>query len=471
MKIKNMSAQSGSALGGKHVHLIGMCGVTMAPLGKMFLDLGWKVSGSDAGIFPPMSDYLKQFPKINFYPGFHPEKVGNPDLVVVGNFIGPNNPEVQYVIKKNIPRKSFPEVLQEFVIKENSIVVVGTYGKTTIAALLALILEKAGKNPSYMSGGILKNFPDGIRSTNSNWSVVEGDEYFADRWSNKSKFFYYHPKYLVLTSVKWDHMDVFKTEEIYIDNFKNLISTMPADGFIVANRKGTNVARALENAPCKVMWYERLEPEARTIENGVALFRITDETGESRECKTRIIGDHMLENIIAAATLAREIGIEIDTIAEAINTFEGIRRRLEIRGKTQNEAYVIDDLAHSPTKANASLDALKTWYPNSKVFAVFEPNVGARTPESLPSYDNAFDSADEVIIPRLSNVKTVENEERLDGKELSEYLQTHSRDNLGITLIEDDEKLIARLKEKPKKDDIVVFLGSHGFRGMIEALC
>lgn len=452
----------------KHVHLIGICGVTMAPLGKMFLDLGWKVSGSDAGFFPPMSDYLKRFPKINFYPGFHPEKVGNPDFVVVGNFIGPNNPEVQYVIEKNIPRKSYPEVLQEFVIKENSIVVVGTYGKTTITALLAWILEKAGKNPSYMSGGILKNFKDGIRSTNSNWSVIEGDEYFADRWSNKSKFFYYRPKHLLLTSVKWDHMDAFKTEETYIDNFKNLISTMPADGFIVANQKGNNVARALENAPCRVVWYKRLEPEERTIENDIASFRITNKKKESRECKTRIIGDHMLENIVAAVTLASEIGIDVDVIVGAVNTFEGARRRLEIRGKTIKEAYIVDDLAHSPTKAAASLDALKIWYPNSKVFAVFEPNIGARTPESLPSYDNAFDNADEVIIPRLSTLKTVEDKKRLDGKELSEYLQTHSRDSLDVTLIEDDEKLITYLKEKPKKDDIVVFLGSHGFRGMIE---
>jgi len=458
----------------KHVHVIGVCGVAMAPVAKMFIDLGWRVSGSDKGFYPPISDYLKAIPEIEFYPGFHPEKVGEPDLVVVGNFIGLSNSEFKYIREKGFEYKSYPEVLGEFVVKKNSVVVVGTYGKSTISALLTWILEKASFDPSYMSGGILTNFSDGVRSTNSNWSVLEGDEYPADRQHNRSKFFYYHPRYLLLTSAEWDHMDIFETEQKYIDNFKDLVRNLPVDGLVVVWNEGVHIDEILKEVSCRIIRYSGTSKDDYFISSKSREVNLTNLVIENNknnfkeEFKTSMIGDHMMENICGAVAMANELGIPTSKIKDAVVTFGGgVRRRLEFRGKTQKGAYVIDDLAHSPAKARAGIKALRGWYENSKIYVVYEPNVGNRTKESLSSYEGAFDYVSEVIVPRLSVVKAQVGQKRLNGSELVGYI---AKNGVKATYIDNDDKLIEILKQKINKDDIIVFMGSHGFRGMIENL-
>lgn len=454
----------------KKVHFIGICGVAMAPVAKMYLDLGWQVSGSDVAFWPPMSDYLRQNPAIRFYPGWHPEKIGQPDLVIVGNFIGPNNPEFKYIKEKNMPFQSYPEALREHVIKEKSIVVAGTYAKTTISALLIWILENQGLNPSYMSGGILNNMPDGVRSTDSKWSVVEGDEYPASRWEVKSKFFYYQPKCLVLTSADWDHMDIFKTEADYIDNFRKLVAQIPTDGIIVANKVGTNLNLILNDAPCPVVYYKdkadyHISLVTRELNN---FFMVENKAkGFLEEFETSLVGLFNIDNLLAGISVANELGFDIDKLKSSVASFKGVRRRLDIRGKSAQGAIIVDDLAHSPVKAKGAIMALKDWYPNSQLYAIFEPNVGSRTKESLDSYNQAFKFADEVIIPRLSTIKSRPGEERLDGQALADHIKKTS----GQTkYIGDDDELVGYLKQKTQAGDVIVFLGSHGFRGMIEEL-
>ena len=219
-------------MNGKHIHVVGICGVTMAPVAKMFHDMGWKVTGSDKGFFPPMSDYLRKH-NIPFYPGWHPERIGSPDMALIGNFIGMQNPEFLFIRERGIPFFSYPEMLSQYVIRDRSAVIAGTYGKTTITAAVAWIFEQAGICPSFMIGGIAKNFSDGVRRADGEWSIVEGDEYSTSRWDRRPKFFHYRPTHLILTATVWDHTDLYESQEAYRAVFAEAVSSLPQDGMLV----------------------------------------------------------------------------------------------------------------------------------------------------------------------------------------------------------------------------------------------
>jgi len=490
----------------KYVHFIGICGTAMAPIAKMLKDQGWRVTGSDKGIYPPMSDYLRDN-GIEFYVGFHPEKIGNPRFAVVGNYIGPSNPEFQSVQVRGIPYRSYPEVLSRTLIKPESIVVAGTYGKTTNAALLAHIWEQAGRNPSYMAAGILKNLNDGVRNTESAWSIVEGDEYPSARWDRKPKFMYYHPKYLLLTGVEHDHLDVYPTEEKYVEIFRNLVETAPQDGLIVAAADRPNVELVLKTARARVIRYGRVRARASTSApigaeinpaptlewtlgilnrtNGKAKIIVHGPNESIAPCTLSLLGDESLDHIAGAVALARHTGIPPETITRALENFRGVRRRLEVRGVARG-VTVIDDFGHSPGKARASLKAVRLSYPEAHIITVYEPNVSSRVVSSKSLYDDSFSEANFVIIPRLSVTKVGEGEEtRMSGEELAEVVQgsctsgagcagsrpftsSARREATNAVYEPSDDAIITRIKKIARSGDVVVFMGSHGFRGMIE---
>lgn len=457
-----------------HVHFIGISGKAMAPVAKMFLDLGWKVSGSDKGFFPPMSTYLQQFPEIDFYPGFHPEKMGEPDLVVHGT-MSEKNVEMIHAKESGVRMMAYPQALEEFVIKENSIVAVGTYGKTTLSSLLTWMLETGGLNPSYMSAGVQQMLKDGVRSTKSDWSVVEGDEYPFDLANPVAKFFFYHPTHLVLTAAEWDHQDVFKTEADFVAPFKKVVSEMKPDSLIVASAHGKNVPEVLEKAACKVVTYEGVGFEgesdykvANLQRNGVTTtFDVVSKDGAFSETfETTLIGNHMIENITAAVALCNEAKIiSVGDMQKAVASFKTVHSRLEVRGETKNGAIVIDDLAHSSTKARVSISALRHWFPEANLTVIYEPNIGNRTNESLPGYAHAFDLAHELVIPRLSVIKKKAGDYRLSGEELANNIQETQPNT---TYIEDDDALVAHVTKNAQKGDVIAFMGGHGFRGMID---
>jgi len=258
-------------MSGKNIHFIGICGVAMSALAIALQHVKpkghvpqFKVTGSDKGFFPPVSDYLKNA-GIPYYPGWHPEKMGSPDLVVVGNVAGSENPEWIHTQEHKIPYVSYPELIAKFFIKKNSIVCAGTYGKTTSACLLTWILKENGFDPSYMFGGLSLNDMDsahlsdasplpfirggaGGRVVNKEYSVLEGDEYKTARWDNGPKFAHYSPTHLLLTSVNWDHADVYPKEGLYVDAFKGLIERIPKTGILVISEKVTQAQPTLLNS-------------------------------------------------------------------------------------------------------------------------------------------------------------------------------------------------------------------------------
>ena len=451
----------------KHIHFIGICGVAMSALAIAFHKKGWRVTGSDAGFFPPISTHLEKN-KIDFYPGWHPEKMGKPDLVVVGNVASSSNPEWLHVQENNIEYKSYPEAIAEYFVKKDSIVCAGTYGKTSSATLLSYIFVQAGLDPSYMFGGLAQNEIDSAHIGESDWSILEGDEYKSSRWDTGAKFKHYSPTHLLLTSVKWDHADVYPTEASYFEAFEGLVKSIPKDGLIVVSddKKANEIVKL---ANCKIVKYGSNDADytySNVIQTKNGLSFEIKHGENSYKIETEILGDYQAENITACFAMAIEAGIEIEKIIEAIKSFKGIKRRLEKR--LENNITIIDDIAHSPEKAKSVLKTLKSNY-TGEIIAIFEPNTGNRKPASLPGYDNCFSNADLVIIPRLTKLKTDidEKEKPIDGEILSEVIaKTHSN----VKYIEDDKKIINYIKENTKKDDCVVFLGSHGFRGMIDEL-
>ncbi len=461
----------------KHVHFVGICGVGMAAAAVMMQKMGWKVTGSDKGFFPPISGFLKEN-KIDFYPGWHPEKIGNPDEIIVGNFISLNNPEYVFAQKNDFLIKSYPELIGKYVVKKNSVVVAGTFGKTTIAAFTAHLFRQAGLNPSWFIGGLANDFSCGAADNKGDWSVAEGDEYTTARWDPRSKFLLYKPTHLILTSVLWDHLDVFPKERDYNQTFEKLIGMIPSQGLIIAaKRKNTQkIDGMISRSKAKTIRYGKREfidspddyaYEIVSLNEHGSEFTVYRQNKILGKFKTNLLGEHLVENLLAGIALSYDQGIDPEITQRATENFQGVKRRLEIRKETKG-IRIIDDLAHSPSKARASLTALKAHFPKARIFAIFEPNVGNRMIGSQDLYLDAFLTANTVIIPRLSQTKTNEEQERrMDGKELKKIIGQKNK-GVNVLYLENDEELTKFLADNAVKGDIVVFLGSHGFRGMIE---
>lgn len=452
----------------KHIHFIGICGVGMSALAVLWKKKGWKVTGSDVGFYPPVSTHLQKH-QVEYYPGWHPEKMGRPDLVVVGNVAGTENPEWKYVQENKLPYVSYPELITQNLVKENSIVCAGTFGKTSSTVLLTWILQSSGLAPAYMFGGLSLNLPESADDPiGSKWSVLEGDEYKTARWDNRAKFFSYRPTHLLLTAVQWDHADIYPTEADYFFAFDKLVAMIPTAGLIVASEKITDKTLSHADKNLKIVRYgqksgDYIYQNIKQDKNNLS-FEIVH-SGDTYKISVPIIGEFMADNICGAFAMAKEIGIPTEKIISALQNFKGIKRRLEKRGKI-NSTDVFDDIAHSPIKAKSVLETLKNIY-DGKIYAVFEPNTGNRQPTAAPQYDYAFAAADTIIIPRLTKLKTKPGEKIIEGPELSDII---SRTHAQVKYFDNDADLTNFIKEKTRPGDAVVFLGSHSFRGMIEAI-
>lgn len=432
----------------KYVHIIGVCGVTMAPLAVLYKNMGWKVTGSDRAFFPPMSAYLEKN-SIKIMPGFKAEHLKEkPNFVLAMAFVTEKNPEIIEARKRKIPIKVYADVLPKLIEKENSIIVAGDCGKTSTTALVAWFLESAGYNPNFMIGGLPKNFEHGIQKTNSDWSVMEGDEYPASSWTAKPRFFFYKPKYLILTDVRWDHMDKYPTEKIYIDTFKSLVRNVPKRGVIIANKYGENIKTVVKSAKAPVIFYE-----ASNFSQLPTLFK----------------GDIWRQNFAAAITLCKHIGIKNKDLKDAARTFRGIKRRQEVRLKKRN-VVIVDDNAHTPIKVKGGLDAISEMFPKYDMCVIYEPGNRNKMALNMEGYKTCFKKAKYVILPRVSFAsEDIKNfNKKLWGK-LNKYYKN-------CKYIDEDSKVVFEIKKlsrltnsrRAQRKLLVVFMSQKGFRGMIE---
>ncbi|MFB6226450.1 MAG: UDP-N-acetylmuramate--L-alanine ligase [Candidatus Paceibacteria bacterium] len=455
----------------KHIHFIGVCGVAMSALALAFHKNGWKVTGSDKGFYPPVSTKLKNS-DIFFYPGWHPDKMtknGDPDLIVVGNVAGSNNPEWSYAKENNIEFVSYPELVSDHLICDQSIVSAGSYGKTTTSTLLAWILKENNIPANYLYGGISQHedFPAANIDDNADWSITEGDEYKTARWDESPKFKYYDPTHLLLTSIEWDHADIYPTESDYLDTFESLIKSIPDGGYrLISQQVFSRMKDRLDFKPTtygKQAGNDFYYSDFQQTKSGIS-FAIHHQGSKFQITNTNLLGEYMAENITACFAMALQVGLEPIQIISSISSFRGIKRRLQRRYKGDVDVY--DDIAHSPQKAKSVLETLDKTYQN-KIIAVFEPNTGNRKQKAIPSYKNAFDKADEVVIPRLSKVKKKKDDPDppFDGEKLKEVIE---KSHTNVKYIDDDFDLVDHLNQTSSRGDVILFLGSHGFRKMIE---
>src|SRR3989344_1659725 len=475
---------------GKHIHFVGICGVGMSAIAIALHKanpadggINWKVTGSDKGFYPPVSNSLEEA-GVTFYSGFHPERLiegGIPDMIVAGGGgTASSNPELIYARENNIPILSYPELLQKYFVRKNSVVTVGTWGKTTCTAFLAHILSETKLKPSYMIGGIPINLVPG-KLDNGSWSVIEGDEYQSAIWDKKAKFWYYSPTHLLLTSVSWDHADLYPTEDAYFAEFEKLVASIPESGLIVACVDNAGVRKIEGHAKCRVVTYgTRSSADYQYVKVGESRdgirFGIV-KGNDATAIESSMIGSFQAENITGCFVLAKEIGIPTKTIISAIASFTGIKRRFEKRFEN-GRVTVFDCHAPTPEKARAVLRDLRKIYPSTssgqaRLIAVYEPNIGGRTHESAIKYTDAFSAADAVIIPQLTKLKIdpASPIRPIEGRDLASLI---ARGHSNVEYIPNDEKLVSELVNlgvQPLSEEtaiVIVFLGSHSFRTMIE---
>jgi len=457
----------------KHIHLIGICGTAMASLAGMLKARGHRVTGSDAAAYPPMSTFLEALGIPLAQPFAEANLTPRPDLVVVGNAISRGNAELEYVLDQRIPFCSLPQMLHdEFLVGKEVLVVAGTHGKTTTTSMLAWIFETAGLKPSFLIGGIAENFGSSFGLGEGRHFILEGDEYDTAFFDKGPKFLHYFPDATILTSVEFDHADIYKDLDAVETAFKRLVNLVPRRGRIVAFDTSESLERCLEKAFC---------PVERFGSTSGAYWRITDlelETDRTRWSVLRdgkpwadfefaLAGEYNVWNATAAAALATSCGVPKEAIAKAFRTFKSVKRRLEVKARV-NGVTIIDDFAHHPTAIDQTLQALRSRYPGARLWVVLEPRSNTMRRNVLQ--DALADSlalADEVVIANIFKSDAIPVTERLDLERVVAQIRKQGR---RARILADADSIVSVVAPELASGDVVAILSNGGFGGIYEKL-
>ncbi len=358
-----------------HIHILGICGTFMGGAAMLARQLGHKVTGSDANVYPPMSTLLAE-QDIEIIEGFDPKQLeSEPDLVVIGNAMSRGNPCVEHVLNHNLKYISGPQWLQECLLHDRWVLAVsGTHGKTTTSSMLAWILEACGYAPGFLVGGVLGNFGVSARLGESMFFVVEADEYDSAFFDKRSKFVHYHPRTLIMNNLEFDHADIFDDLEAIKRQFHHLVRTVPGNGRILIPAEDS----ALQDVLSRGCWSETefsgaggdWKAEKNSIDG--SSFRILFKSELVGEVNWTLVGEHNIQNALMAVAAARHVGVMPDLACEALGRFINTKRRLELKG-TVNDIAVYDDFAHHPTAINLTLGGLRNKVGDTKIIAVLEP--------------------------------------------------------------------------------------------------
>jgi len=451
------------------IHLMGICGTGMAALAGALRELGYEIRGSDSKAYPPMSTFLESL-GIRVLMGFGPQNLDpRPDLVIVGNVITRDNPEVRGLAEAGCPFLSFPQALNHFVMRgKRPIVIAGTHGKTTTSSLVAWLLDSAGLAPGFMIGGIPVNFEKGFKLGSGQYFVIEGDEYDTAFFDKGPKFFHYHPETLILTSIEYDHADIYDSLEQIVANFRRLVEMVPPQGHIIANSGDPIVADVVGSARCPVITYGLDSRADWRIEGfdtneGESLLKIKSPFGELISLRVRLYGEHNMANLTAMVALGATMGIDPVVISKAAQSFKGVKRRQELLGEVKG-ITVFDDFAHHPTAVAKTIDAIKGAFPRRRLVAVFEPRSNSsRTNVFQEKYAEAFDRADLVMIPEPTRVKNIPPALRFSSERLVADL---SRKGKQAYHGQDTGSLLDLLLKKVRPGDVVLFMSNGDFDGL-----
>jgi UDP-N-acetylmuramate: L-alanyl-gamma-D-glutamyl-meso-diaminopimelate ligase len=457
----------------KHIHLIGVCGTAMASLAGMLNERGFRVTGSDAAAYPPMSDFLASLGIPVAQPFDSKNLMPRPDLVVVGNAISRGNVELEHILDERIPLCSLPQILHdEFLLGKEVLVVAGTHGKTTTTSMLSWIFQSAGQQPSFLIGGIAENFGSSFALGQGKHFVLEGDEYDTAFFDKGPKFLHYFPDSVILTAVEFDHADLYKDLDAVETAFKRLVNLVPRRGRIVAFDAGESIERCVAKAFCPVERYGSREKSHWQITNlqfepartSWTVFRAGQPWGDF---EFTLAGEYNVFNAVAATALASSYGISKEQIQAALKTFKSVKRRLEVKAEV-NGVTIIDDFAHHPTAIAGTLTALRARYTGARLWVILEPRSNTlRRNVFQRELANSLALADEVIVAGVFKSDSIPQTERLDLMTLGTDLQQRGK---RARIISGTPGIVEVIAPELCSGDVVAILSNGGFDGIYEKL-
>ena len=461
----------------KHIHLIGICGTAMASLAGMLKQRAFHVTGSDAAAYPPMSDFLASLNIPLSQPFAAKNLEPRPDIVVVGNAISRGNVELEYVLDQRIPFCSLPQILHdEFLRGKEVLVVAGTHGKTTTTSMLSWIFDQAGLQPSFLIGGIAENFGSSFQLGSGKHFILEGDEYDSAFFDKGPKFLHYFPDAVILTSVEFDHADIYKDLEAVETAFKRLVNLVPGRGRIVGFDggfdAGESIERCLTKAFCPVERYGNSKNATWQVTNlrldpTKTSWTVLGGGDRWADLEFALGGEYNVMNATAAAALASGYGIPREKIAAALKTFKSVKRRLEVRAEV-NGVTIIDDFAHHPTAIAGTLKALRARYPGGRLWAILEPRSNTlRRNVFQNELAQSLAVADEVVVANVFKSESIPENERMDVSVLAAEVKKLGRN---ARIIADADAIVQTVAPEMRHGDVVAILSNGGFGGIYEKL-
>jgi UDP-N-acetylmuramate: L-alanyl-gamma-D-glutamyl-meso-diaminopimelate ligase len=454
----------------KHLHILGVCGTAMAAIASLAKELGWTVTGSDAGVYPPMSDYLAEL-GIEIAPFDAGNLEPAPDLCVIGNAMSRGNVEVEAILNRALPYCSGPEFVgQHVLVGRHSVVVAGTHGKTTTSALMAHVLEVAGLAPGFLIGGVPENFGGGARLGSGQYFVLEGDEYDTAFFDKRSKFLHYRSRTLVLNNLEYDHADIFSDLEAIKTQFGHLMRTVPEDGAIIANADDEHISDVLSRGCWTpvISFAQKGGNDAQwhwqAIADDGTHFRLFQHGEQVMETTWGMIGIHNVSNACAVAAVAASLGIALPVIEQGMQSFAGVRRRMSLVGEASG-VKVFDDFAHHPTAISGMVSAAKaSMHGKGRLWVLVEPRSNTmRTRIHQQRLPCCFDAADFVVFAQPSD-RNLGADKVLDVGEVCQQIGDHA------CVLPDADAIITFVSAGVQAGDHVLVLSNGDFDNIHQRL-
>ena len=459
------------------IHLMGIGGTGMASLAGMLKDSGHEVTGSDTGVYPPMSLILEEMKIPVLCPYQESNLAGQPDLVVIGNVISRGNAEAEAVLERQIPYESMPEAIRKLFLQDKTtLVIAGTHGKTTTTCMLSWVLESAGRDPGFFVGGKPKNFPKNFKLGGGEFFALEGDEYDTAFFDKGPKFLHYQPKHVLLTSVEFDHADIYDNLEQIIASFRKLLKIIPQEGSLIANLDYPSIAGLLKDCSAKVISYgmnpenrDRVDYFGEILQTGEKLkFRVTRSGDAAKTSPLEVewdqSGAHNVSNALGVIALCENIGLSWEEIHSGLLSFQGVKRRQELLGEV-NGIILLDDFAHHPTSVQETIMGIRKKYPSRRLWAIFEPRSNTSKRDIFQEdYAKSFAGADQVIFSDVFMPEKVKVGKVMDVGWIVGKINDSSR--VSARHLSGTKAILDCLVQESKPGDALLFMSNGDFDGL-----
>lgn len=448
----------------KHFHFLGICGTAMGAVAAAMARRGFTVTGSDDNVYPPMSTFLEE-EGITLFKGYKASNIPNDaDIIVIGNAMSRGNEEVEAVLQRRLRYLSLPETMKEYFLREKrNYVVTGTHGKTTTTSMLTWLMEDCGLNPSFMIGGIARNLGRGGRFTDSDFSVLEGDEYDTAFFDKRSKFLHYLPELVIINNIEFDHADIYNSLDEIKLSFRRLTQIIPLNGLALVNADDPNCLDVAKGAPCPIKTLGFNESADIRILDVKASTEGSHFTLGGTRYYVPMIGEFNIRNAAMAIAAAQFAGLNAAQLAESMSRFQGVARRQEVKGIVNNIA-VIDDFAHHPTAIKQSILGIRQRYPKSRIWAIFEPRSNT-TRRNIFQNELAISlaTADFPIVAAVDHPDKVAPGQRLDLTKLKEDLKALGKEAM---IGGHAQEIVSAVCKKAQPGDVILVMSNGGFDGI-----